>query len=189
MAFPPALAYGQLRLPRLAFLSGVVALLLAAGSAFAQTVPATTATPAVSVRKGSGLPVPRFAALRSDEVNVRAGPGTRYPVDWVFRRKFMPVEVIGEFENWRRIRDWQGAGGWVHQSLLTGRRYFVVTAKMAELRKNPVAEAEILAHAESDVIGEIRSCQGDWCRVKVNRYTGWLQRTEIWGVYKNEPVN
>ena len=154
----------------------------------AQTVPATAA-PAVSLRKGSGLPVPRFAALRSDEVNIRAGPGTRYPVDWVFRRKFMPVEVIGEFENWRRIRDWQGAGGWVHQSLLTGRRYFVVTAKMAELRKTPSAEAEVEAHVESDVIGEIRSCQGDWCRVRITRYTGWLQRTEIWGVYKNEPVN
>jgi SH3-like domain-containing protein len=185
MAIPLAPACGRLRLLRPALLLGLLALLLAAAPVRAQSVPATAgpagAAPGVSVRKGSGLPVPRFAALRSDQVNVRSGPGTRYPVDWEFHRKFMPVEVIGEFENWRRIRDWQGAGGWVHQSLLTGRRYFVVTAKTAELRKTPSPEAEIVAHAESEVIGEIRSCQGDWCRVRVTRYTGWVQRAAIWG--------
>src|SRR5579864_875220 len=71
------------------------------------------------VHRGSGLPIPRFASLRSDEVNVRTGPGTRYPVDWVFKRKGMPVEIVAEYENWRKIRDWQGASGWVHQSLLS----------------------------------------------------------------------
>ena len=71
-------------------------------------------------RKGSGLPIPRFASLKSDEVNVRTGPGSRYPIDWVFKRKGMPVEIVAEFENWRKIRDWQGAGGWVYQGLLTG---------------------------------------------------------------------
>src|SRR4026209_512491 len=73
-------------------------------------------------RKGSGLPLPRFASLRSDEVNVRTGPGPRYPIDWVFKRKAMPVEIVAEYENWRKIRDWQGASGWVHQSLLSGQR-------------------------------------------------------------------
>src|SRR5262245_5050819 len=73
-------------------------------------------------RKGSGLPIPRFASLRSDEVNVRSGPGTRYPVEWVFKRKSMPVEIVAEYDIWRKIRDWQGASGWVHQSLLTGKR-------------------------------------------------------------------
>ncbi|HKH69397.1 MAG TPA: SH3 domain-containing protein, partial [Reyranella sp.] len=73
---------------------------------------------AAQQRKGSGLPIPRFASLRSDEVNVRTGPGPRYPIDWVFKRKAMPVEIVAEFENWRKIRDWQGASGWVHQSLL-----------------------------------------------------------------------
>src|SRR5919204_606278 len=85
--------------------------------------------PSNNQRKGSGLPLPRFASLRSDEVNVRTGPGTRYPVDWVFKRKGMPVEIVAEFENWRKIRDWQGASGWVHQSLLTGKRSFIIPAK------------------------------------------------------------
>src|ERR1700757_4096765 len=95
--------------------------------------------PSNNQRKGSGLPLPRFASLRSDEVNVRTGPGTRYPVDWVFKRKGMPVEIVAEFENWRKNRDLQGASGWVHQSLLTGKRSFLIASKAASLHKTPSA--------------------------------------------------
>ena len=142
-------------------------------------------------RKGSGLPIPRFATLKSDEVNVRTGPGTRYPVDWVFKRKMMPVEIVAEYDNWRKIRDWQGASGWVYQGLLTGKRTFIVPAQLAELHKTPAAQAAVVAKLEPEVMGEIRSCQGDWCRVKVANagVTGWIERTQIWGVYKSEPVN
>src|SRR6266850_3597962 len=119
-------------------------------------------------RKGSGLPLPRFASLRSDEVNVRTGPGSRYPVDWVFKRKAMPVEIVAEYENWRKIRDWQGASGWVHQSLLTGKRSFLIASKAASLHKTPSASAEVVAKLEPEVLGEIRSCSGEWCRVKTS---------------------
>src|SRR5215470_13064884 len=125
-------------------------------------------------RKGSGLPIPRFASLRSDEVNVRTGPGTRYPVDWVFKRKLMPVEIVAEYENWRKIRDWQGASGWVHQSLLTGKRSFIIPAHAASLHKTPANSAEVVAKLEPEVMGEIRSCSGDWCRVRVTSgVSGW----------------
>jgi SH3-like domain-containing protein len=144
--------------------------------------------PASAQRKGSGLPLPRFATLKSDEVNVRAGPGGRYPIDWVFKRKGMPVEIVAEFENWRKIRDWQGASGWVYQGLLTGKRSFVIP-KMASLHKTPAVSAEVIAKLEPEVMGEIRSCVGDWCRVKVSGVSGWLERSEIWGVYKSEPIN
>src|SRR5262245_34959241 len=122
MAYPSTPKVRRGRLVRPTFFLHLPAMLLAValGAVF-DCEPAVAQ--AVTARKGSGLPVPRFASLRSDEVNVRTGPGTRYPVDWVFKRKFMPVEVVAEFENWRKIRDWQGASGWVHQSLLTGRRY------------------------------------------------------------------
>ena len=79
--------------------------------------------------------VQRFVSLRADEVNVRAGPGVRYPVKWVFVRKLMPVEVIAEFDTWRKIRDWEGAEGWVHRAMLSGRRSIVVTGKVATLRR------------------------------------------------------
>jgi SH3-like domain-containing protein len=147
--------------------------------------------PSNNQRKGSGLPLPRFASLRSDEVNVRTGPGTRYPVDWVFKRKGMPVEIVAEYENWRKIRDWQGASGWVHQSLLTGKRSFIIAAKPASLHKTPANAAEVVAKLEPEVMGEIRSCSGDWCRVRVSSggVSGWLERTAFWGVYKSEPIN
>lgn len=131
----------------------------------------------------------RFASLRSDEVNVRTGPGSRYPIEWVFKRKAMPVEIVAEFENWRKIRDWQGASGWVHQSLLSGKRSFIVSSKAASLHKTPATSAEIVAKLEPEVMGEIRSCTGDWCRVRVSNVSGWIQRTGMWGVYKSEPIN
>jgi SH3-like domain-containing protein len=139
--------------------------------------------------RGSGLPLPRFASLRSDEVNVRTGPGTRYPVDWVYKRKAMPVEIVAEFENWRKIRDWQGASGWVHQSLLTGKRTFIVPSKAVSLHRTPALSAAVVAKLEPEVSGKIESCSGDWCRVKVSGVSGWLERRDLWGVYKSEPIN
>ncbi len=166
-----------------AFLVGLLALLLAGGAALASDIPPPP------IHRGSGLPIPRFASLRSDLVNVRTGPGTRYPVDWVFKRKAMPVEIVAEYENWRKIRDWQGASGWVHQSLLTGKRGFVVAAKEADVYRTPAPSAEVVAKFEPEVMGEIRSCQGNWCRVTAAGISGWVERTEIWGVYKSEPIN
>jgi SH3-like domain-containing protein len=169
--------------PSLLLWAASVLLLLLVGSAQAVDTKASTQ------RKGSGLPLPRFATLKSDEVNVRTGPGSRYPIDWVFKRKGMPVEIVAEYENFRKIRDWQGASGWVYQGLLTGKRSFIIPSRVANLYKTPAASAEVVAKLEPEVMGEISSCQGDWCRVKVSSVSGWLQRTEIWGVYKSEPVN
>jgi SH3-like domain-containing protein len=169
--------------PSLSLWAAFGALLLLIGPAQAADTKAPTQ------RKGSGLPIPRFATLKSDEVNVRTGPGPRYPIDWVFKRKGMPVEIVAEYDNFRKIRDWQGASGWVYQGLLTGKRSFIIPSKVANLYKTPAASAEVVAKLEPEVMGEIRSCQGDWCRVTVSSVSGWLQRTEIWGVYKSEPVN
>jgi SH3-like domain-containing protein len=94
-----------------------------------------------------------------------------------------------EFENWRKIRDWQGASGWVHQSLLSGKRSFIIANKAASLHKTPASSAEVVAKLEPEVMGEIRSCTGDWCRVKVSGVSGWIERTGMWGVYKSEPIN
>ena len=168
----------------LACLTPLVALSLA-GSGVARAAD----PPGATQRKGSGLPIPRFASLRSDEVNVRTGPGARYPIEWVFKRKTMPVEIVAEYENWRKIRDWQGASGWVHQSLLTGKRTFIIPSRQAPLLKTPASSAELVARLDPEVMGEIRSCAGDWCRVKVGGVSGWIERTGMWGVYKSEPIN
>ncbi|TWT00246.1 hypothetical protein FQU96_33500 [Reyranella sp. CPCC 100927] len=141
------------------------------------------------LRKGTGLPLPRFAALRSEETNVRTGPNVRYPIDWVFKRKSMPVEIVAEYENWRKIRDWQGAGGWVHQSLLTGKRSVTVSAKEAILYKTPATNATEIARLQTEVICLVKSCNGEWCRVQVGPHVGWVERSKVWGAYKGEIVN
>jgi SH3-like domain-containing protein len=134
------------------------------------------------------LPVPRFVSLRSDQVNVRTGPGERYPIDWIFTRKDMPVEIVAEFENWRKVRDWQGTEGWVHQRMVTGRRSVIVAGAVRELHRRPRGDAEIVARAEPGVIARLLECQGGWCRVEKDGVTGWLARDQVWGVYPNETV-
>ena len=135
-----------------------------------------------------GLPVPRYVSLRSDDVNLRAGPGARYPVDWVFKRRNLPVEVVAEFEHWRRIRDWQGTEGWVHQSMLSARRYVMVAATMGELRRQPERAGEVVARAETGVLAQLIECRDIWCRVDAAGHRGWVERKALWGVYPDETV-
>ncbi|HYD70151.1 SH3 domain-containing protein [Azospirillum sp.] len=136
--------------------------------------------------KTTGLPLPRFVTLRSGEVNVRTGPATTYPVEWVFVRKEMPVEITQEFDTWRRIRDWEGAEGWVHQSMLSGKRTVVVMGDVRSIRREPSPAAPAVARAQPGVMGWLHKCQGEWCQVDLKGYKGWMLRSEVWGVYANE---
>ncbi len=139
---------------------------------------------------GSGLPLPRFAALRSDDVNLRAGPGTRYPIEWVYKRRDLPMEIEREFEVWRLVRDPDGIRGWVHQATLTGRRTFMVQGADATLRAEPKDDAAPVALLKAGVIGRIRSCEAgsDWCRLQVGDYRGYLKRSQLWGALPDEVV-
>ena len=137
----------------------------------------------------TGLPLPRFAALRSDEVNLRTGPGTRYPIEWVYKRRDLPVVIEREFEVWRLIRDQEGVKGWVHQATLVGRRTVVVTGGERRLRREPDQDAAV-ATLKPGVIGRLRGCEAAalWCEVQVQDYRGWLGRDEFWGIYPGEAV-
>jgi SH3-like domain-containing protein len=136
----------------------------------------------------SGLKVPRFASLRAPEVNLRTGPGVRYPVDWVLSYRGMPVEITNEFDTWRKVRDWQGTEGWVHQSMLSGRRTVIVRAGVAPMRREPSSGAAVVARVQRKVLGRLLSCQGAWCRVEVSGLRGWMQRSAIFGVYPKEKI-
>lgn len=144
--------------------------------------PAQAATP-------SGLPVPRFVSLKSAEVNVRTGPGTRYPIQWVYRREGMPVEIIEEFDLWRKIRDMDGVGGWVHKNMLEGRRMAVIHAKAPViLRAEPKPKARPLLKIEPQVVARLAECEKDWCRIQVTGRKGWLEKKYLWGVYPAEII-
>lgn len=137
------------------------------------------------------LPLPRFVSLRADQVNMRAGPGARYPVDWVYMRRDLPVEVIAEYETWRKIRDPDGTEGWVHQSMLAGRRMAVVRGRKAMLRRTADDSSSAAAWLDPGVVLRLHQCPpgSEYCRVEVEGYQGWLRRGEIWGIYKGEIVD
>jgi len=136
----------------------------------------------------SGLPLPRFVSLRSDEVNLRTGPGARYPLDWIYTRRDLPVEVIAEFETWRKVRDWQGTEGWVHQSMLSARRMAVITQGRKKLKAEADDKAVVLAELDTNVVVRLLTCPRDksFCKVEVQNIQGWLRRDEFWGVYQGE---
>jgi len=141
----------------------------------------------------SGLPVPRFVSLKSDRVNVRSGPNKDQEVRWVYTRAGMPVEITAEFENWRRIRDWEGAEGWVYHSLLSGKRSAVVVPTLKDdlvpLYERADVKSPEAARLQSGVLGQIKSCTGSWCELVGKNFDGWIRQERLWGAYPNEKVD
>lgn len=141
----------------------------------------------------SGLPVPRYVSLKSDHVNVRAGPTKDNDVAWIYTRSGLPVEITAEFENWRRVRDSEGAEGWVYHSLLSGRRTAVVTMKhkddLAPIYDRADADSAIAARLQAGVVAQVKKCTTSWCHVTGNGFDGWIQQERLWGVYADEQVN
>jgi SH3-like domain-containing protein len=134
----------------------------------------------------SGLRVPRFASLRSGEVNVRTGPGTRYPVEWMFQRRGLPVEITAEFGTWRRVRDGQGAEGWVHRSMLSGKRTAIIVTGVETLRRRASADSAAVAKAQQGVVAAVLTCREKWCEIDTQGFRGWVPQVSLWGVYPNE---
>jgi SH3-like domain-containing protein len=134
------------------------------------------------------LPIPRFASLKSDEVNLRTGPGEDKPKLWVYQRAGMPVEIIDEFDTWRRIRDYKGVVGWVSGSLLSGKRTAIVTETRRTLHAKADAASPAVAELDPGVIARLIACDGAWCRLEIKGYVGWMLRTEFWGVFPDEVV-
>lgn len=133
----------------------------------------------------SGLALPRFVSLRSAEVNLRTGPGPTYPIEWVYVRRNMPVEVIAEFDNWRKIRDWQGTVGWVHQNLLSGERFVRITDAERVLLSR-AEDGTPVARLMPGVIARVLRCGPEWCELEAGGYRGWLPRQAFWGLYPHE---
>ena len=139
-----------------------------------------------NVNAGPQLPVPRFVTLGVDEVNVRTGPALKYPIKYIIRKDGLPVEIIHEFDVWRQIRDMDGDEGWVHKSMLSGKRAVIIKGKLQPLLKKPEESAKPVVKLEPGVIAALAKCKGVWCNLKVQSYNGWIRRDGIWGVYPDE---
>ena len=189
----PLCKSAALRPERRPLVAGALALLLALAG-----VTGLCAQGAPPPASATGLPVPRFVSLKSDRVNLRQGPGTDYPTAWVFRRAGLPVEVIKEFESWRQVRDAEGTTGWVLGSMLSGRRTAVVLpweAKaagsqptLALLRDDDSERAAPVAQVEAGGLASIITCDGQWCRVSVGGFRGYIEQAKLWGAYKDEVI-
>lgn len=147
----------------------------------------------------SGLPLPRFATIRSTPVNVRVGPGTRYDVAWVYVKSGMPVEIVQEFDTWRKIRDVDGSEGWVHQNMLSGKRAGIAAPWLHDqqipLRSQRSDGGGVRAYLGPGYRVDIAGCDGAWCEVSATShsdagatatYSGYLPQGELWGVYQGE---
>jgi SH3-like domain-containing protein len=149
------------------------------------------ATPAVVRAPQTGpvtnLPLPRFVSLKASEGNVRRGPSLTHRIDWVFKHRNMPLEVTGEFGHWRRVRDRDGAGGWIHYSLISGARTVIIEEDLTPLRSQPHPEAPVRARAELGVIARLEGCENEWCRLRVGRARGWVPSAALWGVTHEPP--
>ena len=132
------------------------------------------------------LPLPRFVTLKGNEGNARRGPGLTHRIDWVFTREGMPLKITAEYEHWRRVEDADGAGGWVHYSLLSGVRSVLIEEDMAQAYRQPDDKSDVMYQSELGVIGKLLQCVPDWCRVAVGGEKGWLHRSVLWGVGANE---
>lgn len=155
----------------------------------ASTAPAATPAPADLPEKGadSGLPLPRFVSLAAEKVNARTGPGSRYPIAWQYQRRGLPVEVVAEYEYWRRIRDHDGTETWVHKNLTSGKRYAVIEGGVRALYRKPDIDADVLLTAESGVQARLRKCpDAMWCQVEIAGTKGWMPRGWLWGLYPGE---
>src|SRR5579885_2567958 len=157
---------------------------LALAALLAVLAPAARAAGDLTTGSVRGLPVPRFVSLKSDKVNVRGGPNQEQEVRWVYTRAGMPVEITAEFENWRRIRDWEGAEGWVYHSLLSGKR----TAVVVPLYESADANSAVVARLQGGVQGALQSCTGTWCEFRGKGFAGWIRQDRLWGAYPNEKI-
>lgn len=141
-----------------------------------------------AAQETSGLPLPRFVSVNTDRANMRTGPGERYPIEWVLVRKGMPVEVLAEYEHWRKVRDSEGTVGWIHKSLLSGNRFGLITGAVRSLRERPNADSPVVARAAPGVVARVISCRRQWCDLVIGKQRGWLARDAFWGVYADEEL-
>jgi SH3-like domain-containing protein len=141
-----------------------------------------------ALKNRSGLPVPRFASLRAERAYLRRGPGREYPVTWVFVRPGVPLEILYEWNMWRKVRDADGTEGWMDRAMLSTTRTLQIRRETRSLHARPDLASPIVLRAEPGVAMRITMCAERWCRVEADGRSGYLLREHGFGTYANEPI-
>ncbi|MCB1835943.1 MAG: hypothetical protein KDH19_21215 [Geminicoccaceae bacterium] len=147
---------------------------------------AAAQSPRADVGRDSGLALPRFVSLGAERIYMRTGPGKEFPIKWVYEKTGLPMQVIEESDDWREVSDPDGETGWIHKSLLSGKRFLMVQHDVADLRRTPSDEAMVVARVEPRVIAEMLNCQPVWCLVNIDDHRGWLARRDVFGLLRDE---
>ncbi len=160
--------------------------LLVVTSAF--LVALSTLTASAQDKRGpvTNLPLPRYVSMKAAEGNVRRGPSLTHRIDWVFKRRGMPLQITAEYGNWRRVQDRDGAGGWVHYALLSGARTVLIESELLTVYTSPDPSSQVSAKFETGVVARLGSCSLDWCHISAGGYRGWAQKSNLWGVDPSE---
>jgi SH3-like domain-containing protein len=140
----------------------------------------------------TGHSLPRMVSLRSNLINARSGPGSRYPIEWVYKQKNAPVEIVAEFELWRKIKDWEGSETWVHKAMLVNKRWIKMTKPgTSNIYAKPQSDSRVIAKVEDQVIGKVEKCpeQKDFCLIRFSSIEGWVNRSDFYGIYPGEVIN
>ncbi|WP_407644520.1 SH3 domain-containing protein [Chachezhania sediminis] len=161
---------------------------LVAGLAFVAAPVLAPASALAEITRGpvTNLPLPRFVSMKTSEGNVRRGPSTTHRIDWVFKRRDMPLQVTAEYEHWRKVQDYEGVGGWMHYALLSGVRTVLTQTDMMPVLNRPDPDARAVATFEIGVIARLGECTADWCEVSAGGYNGWAKKSNLWGVAPDE---
>ena len=143
---------------------------------------------AANAKRGpvTNLPIPRFVSLKASEGNVRRGPSLTHRVDWILKLRNMPLQVVAEHGHWRKVLDFEGAGGWIHYSLLSGARTILVQQDSVDILNHPVPNTFINAKLERNVLAWLTACELQWCKISADGYKGWAPKTALWGVSDDE---
>ncbi len=133
--------------------------------------------------------IPYYASLRYHKTFVRSGPGRNYPVLWVFNQQNLPLEVINKLDDWLQIRDWSGDQGWILRTQSrTRQRYGIVVLEEISMYQNPDKSSRKIARLAYEIVGKIKQCDLQWCKIDVEDKKGWARRAGLWGLYPNEII-
>tara|TARA_B110000438_G_scaffold302566_1_gene360644 strand:+ start:715 stop:1266 length:552 start_codon:yes stop_codon:yes gene_type:complete len=145
---------------------------------------------AKNIGSETGLNIPRFVSLKSDEVNLRVGSSLNYPKILTYTTKNFPVKIMEEYNTWRKIEDFKGNKGWIHKALLKGDRFAIINQPYENnLKILNKPKGKIIGEIGKNNIVKINKCIEDWCSINFNNYKGWIKKNNLWGVSSNEKIN
>ena len=126
----------------------------------------------------------KFLSLKKNEANVRVGPSRDYPIKYTYKKKYLPLEILDKFENWKKIKDFENNSGWIHTSLLSKKKSAINIKNNSILYKKPTIFSEPIAKLEAGRLMIIKKCKKNWCKVNSSSFEGWILKNSLWGKIK-----